>query len=67
MFEVYCAAWDSESVCDRWTIFNSLDEAQRHYSYVASSPWYLAGSGFDVTLTDLMSDTELCATSVNPT
>ena len=59
MFEVYAAAWDSESVMDRTKSFDSKSAALEYYNYLKDNPSLMAGSGYDLTLTDLESDTEV--------
>ena len=66
MFEVYAAAWDSENVTDRLRTFDTHCAALDYYNYIKDNPSLMAGSGFDLTLTDISTDEQLVLASINP-
>ena len=66
MYEVYAAAWDSESGTDRSQVFDTKSAALDYYQYLKDNPALMAGSGFDLTLTDLSADRQLELASIAP-
>jgi hypothetical protein len=66
MFEVYAAPWDADSCMDRSYIISSLPDAVVQYQELLDNTALMQGFGFDITLTDLDSDSELMSASVSP-
>ena len=66
MYQVYAAPWDADACMDRSYIIGSLPDAVVQYQEILDNTALMQGVGFDITLTDLDSYSELMSASVSP-
>ena len=66
MYQVYASPWDADSCMDRYYTIGTLPDAVQQYQELLDNPSLMQGVGFDLTLTDIHSDSELMSASVSP-
>ena len=66
MFNVYACPWDADVCMDRSYLISTLPDAVVQYQELLDDTSLMQGFGFDITLTDVDSGSELMSASVSP-
>ena len=66
MYQLSATPWDADACMDKYYTFDTLPAAIQQYQELLDNPSLMQGFGFDLTLTDLDSDSELMSASMSP-